>query len=99
MDRCEQIVANVRMEERYAGMSLVFDGSDALRKEIDEAIEAVCKETGLEPTVFDNADTDNAHHEAFYLEFHDEVQRDAGMFFERLLKRLGIDHCANDVIA
>jgi precorrin-6x reductase len=87
------------MEERYAGLSLVFDGSESLRKEIDDAIKQVCKETGLEPTVFDNADTDKAHHEAFYIEFHDEVQREAGAFFTRVLKLLGIDHCANDVIA
>ena len=98
MDRCDQIVANVRMEERYAGLSLVFDGSEKLRKEIDDAIEAVCKETGLEPTVFDNTNTDKGDHEAFYIEFHDEVQREAGMFFERLLKVLKIDHCANDVV-
>jgi hypothetical protein len=98
-DRCEQIVANVRMEERYAGLSLVFDGSETLRREIDDAIRCTCEETGLEPLVFDNTDTDKEHHEAFYIEFHDEVQRDAGAFFSRVLERLGIDHCANDIIA
>lgn len=99
MDRCKEIVANVKMEECYAGMSLVFEGSrDDLREEIDNAIAKVCKETGLKPIVFDNADTDKAHHEAFYIEFGDEAQRESGAFFELLLKELSIEHCVNDVI-
>ena len=99
MNRCDQIVANVRMEECYQGMSLVFDGRDkALRDEIDAAIRAVCDETRMDPTVFDNPDTDKEHHEAFYIEFDDQAQRDAGDFFMRVLRKLGIDHCVNDVI-
>jgi len=99
VDRCDEIIANVRMEECYEGMSLVFDGSrDDLRQEINAAIEKVCKETGLKPLVFDNAKTDKAKHEAFYIEFTDEVQRAGGAFFELVLKELKIDKCANDVI-
>jgi len=99
VDRCEEIVANVRMEECYEGMSLVFDGSrDDLRQEINAAIEKACKETGLKPLVFDNAKTDKSEHEAFYIEFTDEVQRASGAFFELVLKELKIDKCANDVI-
>jgi len=100
MDRCQEIVANVRMEECYEGMSLVFDGSrDDLRQEINRAIEKACQETGLKPLVFDNAKTDKAKHEAFYIEFNtDEVQREGGAFFELVLRELKIDKCANDVI-
>ena len=99
MDRCDEIVANVRMEERYAGLSLVFEGGRSdLREEIDAAIVKICNQTGLEPLVFDNANTDKSHHEAFYIEFSDEAQRDSGAFFELLLKELRIDKCANDVI-
>jgi len=99
VDRCEEIVANVRMEECYAGLSLVFDGSrDDLRQEIDTAIEKICQKTGLKPLVFDNANTDKSKHEAFYVEFSDETQRDSGAFFELLLKELRIDKCVNDVI-
>lgn len=36
MDRCKEIVANVKMEECYEGMSLVFDAKrEDLRAEID----------------------------------------------------------------
>ncbi len=99
MDRCEEIVANVKMEERYAGMSLVFDGRRAeLREEIEAAIGAACEETGLKPLVFDNKETDRAHHEAYYIEFDEEAQRDSGAFFTLVLEKLGIDHCVNEVI-
>jgi len=99
VNRCEEIVANVKMEECYAGLSLVFDGKRTdLKREIDEAINTVCKETGLEPLVFDNAHTDKSDHEAFYIEFTDEAQRESGAFFEKVLRKLKIDKCVNDVI-
>ncbi len=99
MDRCKEIVANVRMEECYEGMSLVFDGKrDDLRDEINIAIEKACSATGLKPLVFDNKKTDKSEHEAFYIEFTDETQRESGAFFEFVLKELGIDKCENDVI-
>jgi hypothetical protein len=99
VDRCKEIVANVRMEECYEGMSLVFDGNrDDLRDEINAAIEKAKKDTGLSPLVFDNKKTDKSEHEALYIEFTDEVQRAGGAFFEIVLKELKIDKCANDVI-
>ncbi len=99
MDRCKEIVANVKMEECYEGMSLVFDQNrDDLRVEINAAIEKACSATGLQPLVFDNANTDKSHREAFYIEFTDETQRESGAFFEMVLKELGIDKCENDVI-
>jgi len=98
VDRCEEIVANVRMEERYAGMSLVFKGTETLREEVETAIEKVTKQTKMEPHIFDNSKDHHESKQALYIEFNDDVQRDSGAFFELLLKELGIDKCANDVI-
>ena len=98
MDRCKEIVANVRMEERYAGMSLVFVGTDALREEIENAIEKVTKQTKMDPHIFDNSKDHHESKQALYIEFNDDVQRDSGEFFELLLRELHIDKCANDVI-
>ena len=99
MNRCHEIKANVKMEECYEGMSLVFDGSrDDLKELIGNTIEKVSASTGLKPLVFDNAKTDKSSHEAFYIEFTNEVQRESGAFFELVLKELGIDHCENDTI-
>lgn len=98
MDRCEEIVANVRMEERYAGMSLVFHGTEALREEIENALDKVTKLTKMDPHVFDNSKDHHEAKQALYIEFNDDAQRDSGEFFELLLKELRIDKCANDVI-
>lgn len=98
MDRCDQISANVKMEECYAGMSLTFDGSEEIRAEIEEAIEKVKQETRMIPQVFDNSKDHKEKKQALYIEFDDAAQRESGDFFERVLKELRIDKCANDVI-
>ena len=98
MEKCNEIVANVRMEECYAGMSLVFKGTEEVRAEVEDAIAKITKMTQMEPLVFDNS---KDHHEAkqsLYIEFHDDVQRDSGAFFELILRELKINKCVNDVI-
>ena len=98
MTRCEEIIANVKMEECYAGLSLTFDGSEALRVEISDAIDKIAKEKKMTPLIFDNSQNPKSTKPAFYIEFTDEVQRESGDFFECVLKELQIDKCVNDVI-
>ena len=98
MNRCEEIIANVKMEECYSGLSLVFDGNKTLRTEISDAINKVTTATKMSPAVFDNSQNPKGSKPAFYIEFSDEVQRDSGDFFELILKELKIDKCCNDVI-
>ena len=98
MNRCDEIKANVRMEECYAGMSLVFAYTPALRTEIETAIKKIKKDTGMAPQCFDNSKDNTEARQAIYVEFNDDVQRDSGAFFTLLLKELKIDKCENDVI-
>ncbi|MGM0533400.1 MAG: hypothetical protein ACQERK_02775 [Campylobacterota bacterium] len=93
MDNCSKIKAHVRMEERYAGMSLVCGCEEAIQKEIIEAIEKVSKELDLQPNVFDNPNKDYPEKEGFYIEFDDDYDRSAGKYFEKLLRELKIDKC------
>jgi len=93
MDNCSKIKARVRMEERYAGMSLVCGCDEEMKKEILDAIEEVKKEMGLNPTVFDNPNKEFPEKEGFYIEFEDDYDREAGLFFEKLLQKLKIDKC------
>lgn len=98
MDRCKEIVANVKMEECYAGLSLTFDKNAEIRKEIEEAISKISKITKMNPEIFDNSKDGTEAVQSLYLEFSDEVQRDSGDFFELILKELKIDSCVNEVI-
>jgi len=98
MNRRDEIVANVKMEECYAGLSLVFDGDDTIKTEIGNAIDKITNQTKMNPAVFDNTQDTKGGKPAFYIEFSDEVQRDSGDFFELVLRELKIDKCVNDVI-
>lgn len=98
MDRCDEIKANVRMEEKYAGMSLTFDKNPELRTEIETAIKKIEKQTGMSAQCFDNSKDKTEASQAIYVEFCDDVQRDSGAFFELLLRELKIDKCVHDVV-
>jgi hypothetical protein len=98
MDRGNEIVANVRMEERYAGLSLVFENNPGVREEIEKAVKKIKKSTGMTPHCFDNSKEHTESKQSLYIEFNDDVQRESGAFFELILKELHIDKCANDVI-
>ena len=98
MERCDEIIANVKMEECYAGMSLVYTNNPGVREEIETAVKKVKKKTGLKPDCFDNSKEHKEEKQSIYIEFSDEVQRDSGAFFELVLRELHIDKCANDVI-
>ncbi len=98
MNRCDEIKANVRMEERYSGMSLTFNKSSELRAEIETAMVKIKKETGMSPQCFDNSKDQTEDSQTIYVEFSDDVQRDSGAFFELLLRELKIDKCVHDVI-
>lgn len=99
VDRCKRIVADVRMEECYANLSLFIDPSDEeAKKEIYAAIEKVSKQLKIKPSVIDNQCCTLDNKEEIIIEFDDEVQREAGEFFELLLRELGIDRCEDDHI-
>ena len=98
MTRCEEIIANVKMEECYAGLCLTFDGNEALRTEISEAIDKISAKTKMSPEILDNSKNVKESKPAFYIEFTDDAQRNSGDFFELVLKELRIDKCEHDVI-
>jgi len=98
MDKCNKIVANVKMEECYAGLSLVYKNEPEMRKSIEIAVKKIKELTGLAPLCFDNAAEEGAENKSLYIEFSDEAQRDSGAFFELLLKELNIDKCVNETI-
>jgi hypothetical protein len=85
------------MEERYEGLSLIFGDKEILKVEILQAIDDVKKETGQMPFIFDRISNDKPDIQAICLEFHDDVHREGGAFFEKVLKKLHIDQCEKDI--
>jgi len=97
MDRCDEIKAHVRMEERYQGLSLVFSDNDALKEEIFEAVDEAKKQTGMTPFVFEKISKDREDLHAIYIEFRDDIHREGGEFLTMVLKKLKIDKCEKDI--
>ncbi len=97
MDRCKEIEAHVRMEERYQGLSLVFAHDDAVKEDIITAIDEAKKETGLTPFIFEKISNDRADLHAMYIEFRDDFHREGGEFLEKVLNKLNIDKCESDI--
>ena len=93
MNRCGQIKAYFRREERYEGLQLVFKEHLELKDEILNAIEETIAETKQKPEIFENSENVDEEPYAFYIEFNDDYDKDGGIFFEILLKKLGIDKC------
>ncbi|MBN2825417.1 MAG: hypothetical protein JXQ76_08845 [Campylobacterales bacterium] len=91
------IKAYVRMEERYEGLNILFGTDDDLKKDIYKVIDEVKKETGMTPFIFEKISTDRKDIQAIYIEFHDDVHRTGGDFFETVLKRLNINHCEDNI--
>lgn len=96
-NRCGEIEAHIRMEERYEGLSLIFGDHPELKEEILQAIDEVKKETDLTPFIFDKVSNDRPDIQAIYIEFREGLHRTAGDFFERVLKKLHIYHCEEDI--
>ncbi|WP_456449512.1 hypothetical protein [Hydrogenimonas sp.] len=92
-NRCGQIQAYFRREERYEGLQLVFKEHPELKDEILQAIEETIEETGDKPVVFENSEKAGEAPYAFYIEFNDDYDKEGGSFFEVLLRKLGIEKC------
>jgi len=98
MEKCTEIKAYVRMEERYEGLNLLFGDCPDLKKEILSAVEEVKEDTGMRPFIYDKVSNDRPDIQAIYLEFHDDVHRTGGDFFERVLRKLNIEKCEKDSV-
>ena len=97
MNKCDQIKAHVRMEEKYERLSLNFGENQEVKKEIFDAIESVKKQTGLNPMVIDRIAQDTPELQTISIECTEENCRDCGDFFTKVLQKLQIDKCEEDL--
>jgi len=97
MDRCNEIKAHIKMEERYQGLSLVFANNDEVKSDINTAIDEVKKETGHTPFIFEKVSNDRADLHAMYIEFRDDIHREGGEFLTKVLQKLNIAKCESDI--
>lgn len=90
------IKAHIRMEERYQGLSLVFQ-DEGLKSKIWDSIEMVKSEMGQLPLVFEKISKTNKDAQTIHIEFRDDVHREGGAFLTMVLQKLHIDKCEKDI--
>lgn len=81
--------AHMRMEERYEELNIVVGLDIEVRDRVLDVIDEVKKETKQKPNVLSKG-------ESVYIEFHDDVYREGGEFFTKVLDRLNITNCEKD---
>ena len=97
MGNCTEVKAYVRMEERYEGLNLIFGDCPDLKTEVLAVIAQVKEETEMTPFIYEKISNDRPDLQAIYIEFHDDVHRRGGDFFERVLRKLKIDKCEDEL--
>lgn len=78
------------MEERYARMVLEYANLPQ-RKKICDSIAETIEATGFTPQTIITPKKDGSGE--YVLEFHDDYDKESGVFFEHLLKDLDITLC------
>lgn len=84
--------AVVRMEEGYASLTVEYS-NDETRIQIAETIKQIESELKLYPLVIRRAINDHAGNFSIEFDAEEDCTREAGKFFEKVMKTLGIDRC------
>ncbi len=89
-DLLDQITAIHSHEERYERLELLYHDEEEKQRILD-AIDAIPwrRECQVEISTIDEGDGRGI----VCIEFHDDYDKEAGPFFDALMKRLGIDRC------
>jgi len=90
MDKCG-IDAEYRGEERYSKLSLAYANSDE-EKQINDDIDELTSQYTLQPQLY-TSNISNGR-KVIVIEYHDDYDRDAGVIFEKLMKKLDIKKCS-----
>lgn len=90
MTKCG-IDAEYRGEERYSKLSLACANSDE-EKKINEAIDEIVPQFTIQPQIYTSNISDGR--KVIIIEYHDDYDRDAGVVFEKLMKKLDIKECS-----
>jgi len=85
------IDAEFRSEERFSRLALAYDGATE-KSRVSECIKDIIKKYTVKPEIH----TTSVSHgrEVMVIEYHDDVDREAGDIFEEIIKVLDIKECS-----
>lgn len=84
------IDAEYRSEERFAKLSLAYEGDEEKNK-VDECIEKIIAQYDIKPELY--TCSLSSGREVLVIEYHDDTDRKSGVIFEEIMKKLDIKSC------
>jgi aspartokinase len=84
------IDAQFRSEERYAKLSIAYEGKEE-RSLVTSTVENIIAKYKIQPQTYTSSISDNK--EVLVIEYHDDANREAGAIFEEMIKALNITEC------
>jgi len=84
------IDAEFRSEERFSRLSLAYEGKEE-KERVAECIDKITAKYSLKPEIHSTAISHGR--EVLVIEYHDDLDREAGDIFEEIMKTLNITHC------
>lgn len=84
------IDAQFRSEERYFKLSIAYKGMEE-SKLVCSTVEEIISKYDKKPETY-SCNISNGRN-VLVIEYHDDIDREAGKIFEEILKTLNITHC------
>jgi len=84
------IDAEFRSEERFSRLSLAYKGEEEKQK-VDACIENITAKYKMQPEIHMTSVSNGK--EVIVIEYHDDMNREAGEIFEEIIKTLDIKEC------
>lgn len=84
------IDAEFRSEERFARLALAYDGNEE-KERVNSCLNQITAKYELQPEIHSTAISHGR--EVTVIEYHDDMDREAGEIFEEIIKTLDIKIC------
>lgn len=84
------IDAEFRSEERFSRLSLAYKGEEE-KKRVNDCVDKITSKYSLKPEIHSTAISHGK--EVLVIEYHDDMDREAGDIFEEMMKALDITEC------
>ena len=84
------IDAEFRSEERFSRLSLAYEGQEE-KKKVSSCIEKIIAKYSMKPETHTTSISNGR--EVLVIEYHDDMNREAGEIFEEIIKTLDISKC------
>jgi len=85
------IDAEFRSEERFSRLALAYKGEEEKHK-INSCIESIIAQYKIKPETYTTAISNDR--EVLVIEYHDDIDREAGKIFENIMCALDIKQCS-----